>query len=175
MVELLRRYGGPSTRLVYEQVRNVLEEQKATGVALDAKASIFLALIAAVVGIGMPLGLGQLKDYSHNCFVITSVLALLIPVSFFVYSIVLGARALKLRKWFTQNDLRQYREQGVDKLLELEFYVNTLLNIEKDFNANQVEIEAKTKDVTKLFTVAMAGTIAMMIWGLSVFLVTFFW
>lgn len=175
MEKSLRSYGGPSTRLVYEQVRNVLEEQEATASALDTKASVFLALISAVVSIGIPLGLGQLHEYSHEIVVIGSLLALLLPIALLLRALVLGTRALRLREFRTQNDPRQYRERGVDALSEPDFYVNTLLNIEKTFDTNQVEIEAKTEAVTRLVRVAMMGTIAIGMWGLVVFLVTFFW
>jgi len=153
----------PSLRLAFEQVANVLSEQKNSAAALDTKASILLALATALIGIGFPLGVGQVDRGIPCGWLVSLMVTILIPLLVYCRVLALSFTGLRFRRFITLND----PVEAWKKLAPLqpeEFYRGVLLNTARRFKENSDALDEKAKAISCLLPTVVLGTISVLLW-----------
>lgn len=162
----------PSLKPAYEQVKDVLSQQKETANCLDSKASTFVATATAIFGVGLSLGASRIFD-THLCFwVYFILLSITLVPTFFYYRIWgLATKALHLRLFITLNNPQLIREDFWH-LANEDFMYDILLHTEEAFKENDVQLKKKAKYIDGLMTKTVQETFVVIIWIVVVSLVT---
>ena len=164
-------YQGESLRLAYEQIKGLVEAQKAHGAHLDSKSSTMIAVATAIVGIAVPLVLDRLwseTDATIWGFQLSYVvLALVIlPVIAYICAFVVFWRTYLLAEYHDVNDPNE-----VKKIIGLDLqtgYATLYKAVEKVYKHNKQINDRKVKNFRWLLRAFGTQTILVIAWSLLV-------
>lgn len=140
----------PSLKLAYEQVRDVLLDQKAIGRQYANRAMTLLVLATAITGIGMPFVLRQ-EIVSLKLWGFPVVYLALIPIVLYFAILIYAKRAYEPIPFRTMNEPDKIGE----KFWELspdEFAYEMFMHIRDGFKKNEDSLNKREEALKPLLT-----------------------
>ena len=164
-------YRGEGMPLAYDQIKGLVEAQKAHGAHIDTKSSTMFAVATALVGIAVPLVLSQFwsgaditsKEFQHRGVLLW---ATLLPVSAYLATACLFWRTYRLKEYWDVND-----PEGVKKVVKLTpeaGYESLYKSVEKAYIHNKKINDRKVKNFTWLLQAVIAQTVLIIAWSFLV-------
>ena len=162
---------GESLKLAYEQVKGLVEAQKAHGALLDSKSSTMIAVATALVGIAVPLVLdrfwGETSAAIWGVNLGYAVLASVVfPVIAYAYAFVVFWRTFVLADYHDINDPNE-----VKKIVDLDLqtsYAILYKAVEKAYRHNKNINDRKVRNFTWLLRAFGAQTVLIIAWSILV-------
>ncbi len=169
-------YRGQGMPLAYDQVKDLVEAQKAHGAHIDVKSSTMLAVATALVGIAVPLVLGQFwnsvdmtaKEYQYRDVLLW---ATLLPVLAYSVTAFLFWRTYRLKEYRDVNN-----PDEVKKIINLTLeagYESLYKAVEKAYVHNKKITDEKVKNFRCLLIAVLIQTLTIVIWSFLVALFSF--
>ena len=161
-------YRGKGMPLAYDQIKGLVEAQKAHGAHIDSKSSTMIAVATALVGIAIPLVLGQFwnKEFQYRDVLLW---ATLLPVFAYLVTACLFWRTYRLKKYLDVNNPDEVK--NVIKLTLEAGYESLYKSVEKAHVHNKKINDGKVKNFGCLLIAVLVQTLTIVIWS---FLVAFF-
>ena len=144
--------------LVYELVRDVLPYQERTAATIDGKAIALFTVASLVVGIGVPVVLGQLQSAGSW---MTWFAAL--PAAAYLAVVVAAYVALRPRAWGTVNNPMGIRNP-LAYLAPQDFKEKILDRTEEAFEANRKQLEGKSRALKWLVPAVAVEVALVLLW-----------
>ena len=162
-------YRGESMALAYDQIKGLVEAQKAHGAHVDSKSSTMLAVATALVGIVVPLVLGQFEKGETFQYSRILLWAATIPVIAYLVTVWFFVRVYWLKKYSDINDPYQIKKV-IDRTREAT-YESLYRLVEKVYEDNKKVAKGKVKNFKCLLIATLIQTLIIIFWS---FLVAFF-
>ncbi len=162
-------YRGPGMPLAYEQVKDLVEAQKAHGAHIDTKSSTMLAVATALVGLTVPLVLSQFgreETFRYSCILLWGAI---VPVLAYIVTAWYFLQTYRLREYSDVNE-----PQGVKQIISRSpeaAYESLYKLVEKAYIRNKEINEGKVKNFKCLLIATLTQTSIIIVWS---FLVAFF-
>lgn len=149
--------GYPSLHLAYDQIKNVLADQRQTASVLESKAFNFLTVATAITGIVIPLGFNRL---THDTLWLLAVL--IIPIALYMYAWSLFRNVYQLQAFEKLGDPKGSRDY-----MDLEpeqFMLEAIEQIDEAFQKNETILEGKRKALSRLLPVVACEIALLLLW-----------
>ena len=127
----------PGIEIIYEQTIGLLEAQKETGAHLDTKATTILATATVVVGIGIPIGTGQIQPEAPTLTKLILLVIGLIPIGLYLLIFVNFYRAYRLKPYKTIDDPEEFEKAGVADLEQQTAMKSVIQSVKKQSKGNE--------------------------------------
>lgn len=153
----------PSLRLAYEQVRDILVQQRQTARDYGMKAITLLAVATAIAGIGIPLGFSKGLETIY-LFGQPATGVVIIPIILYAMVVYCAYKTYKLAPIKTMNEPKIIRE-SFSVLNQDKFLYEMLLHTEIAFLHNAKIIREKEKTLKPLLPLVIMETAAIILWS----------
>ena len=159
-------YRGQGMPLAYEQVKDLVEAQKAHGTHIDTKSSTMLAVATALVGLAVPLVLGQF--WSGESFRYSYILlrATLLPITTYLVTACFFVRTYTLKNYLDVNDPNEVK--SIIKLTPEAARESLYKAIEKAYSQNKEINDRKVKNFRWLLKAVVVQTFFIIAWSFLV-------
>ena len=162
-------YRGESMALAYDQIKGLVEAQKAHGAHIDSKSATMIAVATALVGIVVPLVLGQFEKGETFQYSRILLWAATIPVIAYLATVWFFVRVYWIKKYSDINDPDQITKI-IDRTREAA-YESLYRLVEEAYEDNKKVAEGKVENLKCLLLATLIQTLIIIVWS---FLVAFF-
>ena len=159
-------YRGEGMPLAYDQVKDLVEAQKAHGTHIDTKSSTMLAVATALVGLAVPLVLGQFwsgESFRFSCILLW---ATLLPVTTYLVTASFFLRTYTLKNYLDVNDPNEVK--SIINLTPEAARESLYKAVEKAYIHNKEINEGKVKNFRCLLIATLIQTLVIVVWSFLV-------